>query len=566
MLKYFLILDSFGINMSFYLKGYKDYRSHFGGLVTIIIYLVTVICGFIFSNQIYSKKNPKVSTTSAIYTNPKKISYPDDLFFMFGLNVDSLPFVDERIYRPIGQIKIKKNGTEEFLTKNISLDICSNIFDNTYKYYDSIKHINLSNFYCFSLDNNIDELFINEFWDNDGFQMLQIKIYNCSAIAQNENECESNDRMKEKLKSIIVSYYSLKNYIDTNNYTDPFIHGLQESFYYVSYKKFISATQYLKHVRIQTDIGYLFDRFEITEDNTIDSNVEYSEIEQEDGKIFTMSIQLTNKVDTYNRSYYKVQDLGADIGAIYGALHMVFQILFRLYNSSKLFTNIINGFFLIKEDYKPIGRNKKGFIILKNKFYNNSFKSNLSSQGPHLFNIKHNNNKSDYISYKNEDYMKTMDTIDNSDNRQKIIKYNEKKVNDKKTHDNNINDQKTCIKNTNSTIENSSDFFFNIIKSKKEEEKKRININFSFIDRFLFLYLIDLCRSRTNRYSYYNVYYKGKDYIENVLDIKNYLKYNHFMKMFFLLDGKETKELYDYIGTPILASNYVGPRFEVEEF
>ena len=36
--------------------------------------------------------------------------------------------------------------------------------------------------------------------------------------------------------------------------------------------------------------------------------------------------------------------------------------------------------------------------------------------------------------------------------------------------------------------------------------------------------------------------------------------------MFFLLDGKETKELYDYIGTPILASNYVGPRFEVEEF
>ncbi len=163
----------------------------------------------------------------------------------------------------------------------------SNIFDEKYKYYDSIKHINLNNFYCYSLDNK-DELFINEFWDHEGFQMLQIKLYNCSALAENKSECAPNDIIQEKLQSPIVTFYSLKNYIDTNNYQNPFIHGLEESFYYVSYKKFISATQYLKHVRIQTDIGYLFDRFEITEDNTIDSNVEYSEIEQEDGKIFTM--------------------------------------------------------------------------------------------------------------------------------------------------------------------------------------------------------------------------------------------------------------------------------------
>ena len=334
--------------MSFYLRGYKDYRSHFGGFVTIIIYVVTVICGVIFfANQIYERKSPKVSTTSAIFNNPTKISYPDNLFFMLGINVDSIPFVNESIYRPIGQIKTKKNGTELFTVKNISLDICSKVFDEKYKYYDSIKHINLSHYYCYTLDNK-DELFINEFWNNDGFQMLQIKIYNCSAIAENKNECASNEIIQEKLKSPIITYYTLKNYIDTNNYQNPFIHGLEESFYYVSYKKFISATQYLKHIQIKSDIGYLFEKFEISEDSTIDSNVEYSEYDQEDGKIFTMSIQLTNKIDIYNRSYYKIQDLGADIGAIYGALHMVLQILFRLYNSSKLFTNIINGFFFDK--------------------------------------------------------------------------------------------------------------------------------------------------------------------------------------------------------------------------
>ena len=47
------------------------------------------------------------------------------------------------------------------------------------------------------------------------------------------------------------------------NYKKPFVRGLQETFYYVSYKKFISATQYLKHVQIHSDVGYLFSEEEI---------------------------------------------------------------------------------------------------------------------------------------------------------------------------------------------------------------------------------------------------------------------------------------------------------------
>ena len=123
----------------------------------------------------------------------------------------------------------------------------------------------------------------------------------------------------------------LKNYIDTNNYKNPYVPGLQENFYYVSYKKYISATQYLKHVQITSDYGLLFSKEENNSDSTVDSIVEYSEADPEDGKIFTMSIQLTNKIDYYTRSYYKIQDLGAEIGAIYGALHMIFSIIFQLY-------------------------------------------------------------------------------------------------------------------------------------------------------------------------------------------------------------------------------------------
>ena len=599
-LSYFLLLDSFGVNMSFYVKGYRDYRSHLGGLITIIIYVATVICAVIFARNLWIKSNPTVNTASAVYPNPTKLYYPDNFFFLFSVNVDSIPFIDEKIYRAVGYISYKVNSTEEISQQNISLDICSNVFDESFKYYDSIKHLNLSNFYCISLDKNLnngiekEDLFINEFWGHEGFQMLQVKVYNCQAIAEDKRECADHNEIKSKLKSPIISYYTLKNYIDTNNYKNPYVPGLQETFYYVSYKKYMSATEYLKHVQITSDYGLLFYKEENNSDSTVDSMVEYSEADPEDGKIFTMSIQLTNKIDYYTRSYYKIQDLGADIGAIYGALHMIFSILFQLYNTSKLFNNIINSFFLIKEDFKPLYRENKAFINLKRKFYKD-LKLNISIKQKKSFIVNHNNNNNDNINENDnkddnivnnitnnlvnnitnnlksryeEQCMKTNSSFSN-ENMQRILVSKDKffDFNGNQSKNNYLTPKNDNLNNNNIHTQPKPrrNSLVGIISQKNEEEKKRIKMNFSCIDRFLCLYLIDICRNKVNRYSYYNLYYQGKDYIIRVLDISNYLKYNHFLQMFFLINGRETKELYEYITTPILSSNYVGPRFEVEK-
>ena len=593
-LSYFLLLDSFGVNMSFYVKGYKDYRSHLGGLITIIIYVSTVLCAVVFAQQLWIKNNPTVNTASAVYPNPTKLYYPDNFFFMFSVNIDEIPFIDEKIYRTFGYIKYKVNSTEKVLQQNISLDICSNVFNESFKYYDSIKHLNLSNFHCISLDKDLnngigkEDLFINEFWGHDGFQMLQIKVYDCLSITQNENECSSLDEIQAKLKSPIISYYTLKNYIDTNNYKNPYVPGLQENFYYVSYNKYISATEYLKHIQITSDYGLLFTKEENNSDSTVDSMVEYSEAEPEGGKIFTMSIQLTNKIDYYTRSYFKIQDLGAEVGAIYGALHMIFSILFQLYNTSKLFNNMINSFFLIKEDFKPLYRENKAFINLKKKF-SKDLNLNISIKPRKSFIVHPNNNDNDNdntnasenkdnkiintitnnLKSRYEDqYMKTNNSFSN-ENMQKVMISKDKffDLNENKNKNNylttkNINLNNNNINNQSKPRRNS---LLGIISQKKEEEQKRIRMNFSCIDRFLCLYLIDICKNKVNRYSYYNLYYQGKDYIIRVLDITNYLKYNHFLQMLFLINGREKKELYEYITTPILSSNYVGPRFEVEK-
>ena len=555
-LNYFVMLDSFGVGINFYLKGFRDYRSHLGGFVTIVIYITTIICGIIFSKGLFTKTNPTVSTSTMNNPNPVNISYPSETFFILGLTVDSLPFVDEKIYRPMAYILKKSNGSEILSRQNLSIEICDKVITSEYKYYDVVKQLNLSNYYCISLNQskygvNVKDLYVNEFWGNEGFQMLQIKFFNCVAVAENISECSNDDIIKEKLTSTIVTYYTLKNYVDTNNYKNPFVRGLQETFYYVSYKKFISVTQYLKNIEVHSDVGYLFSKEEIIKDHTVDSMIEYSETEQEEGKLFTMSIQLTNNIEIYSRSYFKLQDLGAEIGAVYGALHMVFAVLFGLYNNSKLFSSIINKFFLIKEEFTPLNREKKAFINLKKKFFkdlnliisvqkksfaisHNSFSKSFSNNLSNLSELNNNNNKKSN-NIMNEEYMKTSEGLNSPNLKDKNIK------------------------------KSNEQFLKQVLNKKKEEEQKKIKIHFTYVDRFLCLYLINLCRHKVNKYSYYNIFYKGKDYIIEALDITNYLKYNNFLQMFVLLNGKKTRELYDYVTKPILSTNYVGPRFEVEK-
>ena len=98
--------------MGFYLNGNKYYRSNFGGFAGVLIYLITIICGIIFSRELWIKRNPKLNT-STLYKSPTKVYYPDNIFFMVSMSIDSKPFVNEKIYRVVGYIRTKINGRKK---------------------------------------------------------------------------------------------------------------------------------------------------------------------------------------------------------------------------------------------------------------------------------------------------------------------------------------------------------------------------------------------------------------------------------------------------------------------
>jgi hypothetical protein len=278
--------------------------------------------------------------------------------------------------------------------------------------------------------------------------------------------------------------------------------------------------------------------------------VEFFKMNPDDGGIFTMTLQLTNKIDVYHRTYYKIQDLGAEVGAIYGVLRIVFSILMELYNTSKLFNSIINHHFLIKEEYKPHNKEKKFFINLKSNFFQD-LKLDFSFERKNTLNSQLNDNKKN----EKDDECKKYKNSLNSENIEE--------ENSSRTKSKNLLNP-TDNKNNSVIIDKIMNDIANNKKNSLKNEEKQIKMNFSIIDRLFCLYIIELCKNKVNKYSYYNLFYKGKDYLIKIMDIKNYLLIQNFFEMIFILNGKEKKQFFDYVTKPILSSNYVGMRFGFE--
>ena len=74
--------------------------------------------------------------------------------------------------------------------------------------------LELDGYYCFSRNQpNVkpEDLYINEFWGNNGFQMLQIKFYDCVNTTEKQ-DCASTEVIDEYLHLTDLSLYKLTKF------------------------------------------------------------------------------------------------------------------------------------------------------------------------------------------------------------------------------------------------------------------------------------------------------------------------------------------------------------------
>ena len=122
------------------------------------------------------------------------------------------------------------DGNPKYDVKYAPTTTCDKIITEKHEYHEIFSSVNLANYICLDVNassTNPEEFYINEFWGNDGFKMLQIEFNLCE---KSSGKCASEKEITKHIDNQIITVYAITNYVDTTNHDKPFIHGVHDKF------------------------------------------------------------------------------------------------------------------------------------------------------------------------------------------------------------------------------------------------------------------------------------------------------------------------------------------------
>ena len=384
---FFKNIDIFGYSPSLSIKNQLFHQTLFGGLLTLLIVIIAIIILLFFSQELFNKNSPSVNLSMEALNHPQRLNYFDNFEFLIGIqNSSYMTEINEKIFNAKGSLfktVVNESGIYNLKT-NINLVSCDIALSNS-KNKDLYTDLNLKGYYCISNDQN-EEPYLKEHWGNNDFSMIQIKFVDCDNKTGN---CASEEEIYDFLHSADLSFYMIDNLVSTKNYKNPFSKVLKEQTFKVSDSYKVSVIQYLRHIRIESDDGLLFTTNHSKSSFVLGEFTHDIVFERDSSTFLTLSIELDNTLQKYQRKYYKLQDLAAQVGGVVNACFVVASLILKIYEKNSYFEYLINNFFEVRledfqkiiklQSYKKKIQEKKNSTNESMKISNADVKTNISN-------------------------------------------------------------------------------------------------------------------------------------------------------------------------------------------
>ena len=474
--------DYFALRPHLYFNGKYYYSTIFGSCLSIIILIGICIFLTYYLLIVFHKKETKLITTIFNDENPQLIHLKKDNFALTISLQDVFynNYINESIYTiKANKIKVVLNedGTSTTYTSKINLIKCSEF---TFQIIpDYFKQLPLDHLYCLNdTDMEIQGQFMQPIW-----QFINFEFSKCNKETS-KVECAPDEIIEKVLCGGFIGMFITDFSIDTNNYSHPYYvygrnvyNGFSE-FYY------IDLWIYLKPIEIITDEGILFTK--IKKHNVFAYESMKHDVYFKDGDVFaSVTIRDSPKREVYERSYTKIQDVGAIIGGIVNVcltlgewfIYFIKFLLYKNYFLQFFSENTVIFYENIQKNSKKKTKDVVNKIEIKNYNSNKNYKKSDSN---YIININFNENKNS-----------TSNLFNNSIN-------NKNNISKRKKSNNEIISNFKIKKNINSNLSLNNKIFQNQDYNKKPILKKNllncdneldnmINYDYDMSKSFLFL-------------------------------------------------------------------------------
>ena len=358
--KCFESLDIIGTKFHFYIGKTQEKKTSIGGILSILIFIFSILFIQIFGHNFFTRKNPTVTTS---ILNDLKYEFFDiqaeKIFFAFRIEDYDGNFINasDYLYFKIYYYKTEQNENGEYRKKisdeYLSYHICN---ESDYKDIDLSK--NFGTLFCPELGGKK----FGGYWDSPNLYYFEIQVYFCKngeKISKNSN-CTSLDNLRNFLNpdnpKFFAFYYPLIEF-NPLSYHSPIQKRYKNYYYCLSHRLQRNDDVFLKKTIMNDDKGWIFNNYKNFSDWGVDSfKSTYSYYSENDlmndgssSKIYEINLYTSMEKNLYTRYYLKVQNVIAICGSLINFIFFLFETISHIIGESMLKLEIIKSNFYMED-------------------------------------------------------------------------------------------------------------------------------------------------------------------------------------------------------------------------
>lgn len=324
------------------------HKTVFGGILSIVVILLSIACSIFFFMDIILRVNPKAYQLTKFQDDVPRLSFNQQGMF-FGIQYTNprdltINLYDERAVSYYGVMQTFKTGEtigRYKLRKCVySQDFIGleNLFTKTYE-----SEINSTYLCVDSMMVNGTEVkkgepsYVDPYTQHGMGSKSQDPIFfevganRCVNSTENNNFCYSNEVISKMLTGSNYKINFIDNMFDTNNYYSPvnsFVHQIDGQ---ASPNNFAANYLNLLNVEFKTHNGLVFDSVEEFGSFRFNDRVEIVSAITDGsplvGRIFMFRLELQNTPGVYERYYTRVQEVMGSIGGVLKFLFVAAKVV-----------------------------------------------------------------------------------------------------------------------------------------------------------------------------------------------------------------------------------------------
>jgi hypothetical protein len=499
-MKIFKCLDFLGTKPSLLINNHRSCKSNLGGILSICVSMCLLIGVIYFLNILFFRLNYVVSQSEDYFpesnANWDKLEASIILLDKLGLDFedqDRIYGVTAMLYKYVPIINPDNTTTMEFKFKQVALEKCQveKIFLEDTELWKREKYIEKS--WCTVPGQNLN---ISKPYGHENYSTMMFWVHRCINTTK-KNDCLPSDVIDKKLMNTNVAIRFKNFYFDHKRFDNigiPYVMGDVPVASSTVYKR---VRYTIKQVEYEIDDGLFFFTSKIQNYFIFDGLRETVDFRNDPiipGSMITISFDMHILKQNIKKSYYKCQNMLADLGGLFKAVIAL--------------TTFLNSYFCNK--------------IYYNKLIEENIESLLEPQQNNLSKAKNLKSNLDPEQH----------GISNFVNSQQMINFNISKSNI------------IIFKNKEETIKNKIISTPNNLSKIRENksmmyEKGCYKLNFFQ----MILPIIFFANSSRNK-KFLKMHFRLRSYIDRQLDVINlFKKLNCVDKISLMLTGQENREV-----------------------